>query len=506
MFGLITTRFQKYPLAGDVLAILAGFAFPLSLSPYNFWIAGVISILGLLLSVEQASLRRGMLRFYLFNVAMFVFGISWVYVSIHDHGGASEMLAGGLVLLFAAALSLIGMMLGFVYLRWFRLTSLGRMLGFPAIWVIKEWVFTWFLTGFPWLFIGYGHLETPLSGYAPILGVLGVSFLVVLTVSLVNEALRTRGANAIKLLAVMLSLWGVGYGLQQLSFVSPAGEPITVSTVQGNIDQNTKWTRAMVIPIINTYRDLTESEWGRDLIVWPEAAITLFKGSAEDLLDGLDRRGKKDASTLVLGIPDRDAGAYYNTAVAVGLGEGQYVKRRLVPFGEYLPLESLLRGLIDFFDLPMSRNHSGPWHQPLLTAAGLKLGMSICYEIVYPNIVRQNASVPDVLITISNDTWFGHSIGPKQHMQMAQMRALENGRYLIRATNNGISAIVNERGQIEARLPQFEAGVLRGEVRPMEGVTPYTRFGDLPIVGFVFVLLALVLGYNQRSGRMIEAK
>jgi len=177
--------------------------------------------------------------------------------------------------------------------------------------------------------------------------------------------------------------------------------------------------------------------------------------------------------------------------VALGKGEGQYIKRRLVPFGEYVPLEGLIRGVIQFFDLPMSRNRPGPWSQPALTAGGLRLSTSICYEVVYPDLVRDTVAEPDLLITVSNDTWFGESIGPWQHLQMARMRALENGRAMARATNNGITALIDHRGRIVSTLPRFEQGILRGELEVRSGRTLFHRFGSYPVLGLSLILVTL---------------
>jgi apolipoprotein N-acyltransferase len=241
-------------------------------------------------------------------------------------------------------------------------------------------------------------------------------------------------------------------------------------------------------PILQTYTNLSAGEWGRDLIVWPEAAITLFRSDAESFLQQLAARGKASGTALIMGIPDRDAeGHFLNSAIALGQGEGTYVKRRLVPFGEYVPLESVLRGLIQLFDLPMSRNVSGAATQAPLLVGEHRISMSICYEVVYPELVRKTVEQPDLLVTISNDTWFGASIGPWQHLQMARMRALENGRYMLRATNNGVTAVINEQGHIVASLPQFEQAVLRAQVPILAGMTPFARYGQLAV-------LLLVLG------------
>lgn len=484
----------------DVLAFVGGCIYPLALAPFYLWPLGIAALVALLVSVQGASIKRGSLRFYLFSTGMFGVGISWVFVSIQEHGGASIPLAGLLVLLFVLSLSLLTLLQGFLYLRYIRILPLGVALGFPVLWLLREWVFTWFLTGLPWLFAGYGHVDTPLGGYMPLIGAMGVSFLVALQASLIVILFLGPGTK-VRVLAVtaVLLVWAGGFAASRISFVTGGNELVSVSLVQGNIDQHVKWQRSMIGPILETYIGLTETEWESDVIVWPEAALTVFRESATDLFEHLSERARARGATLILGIPDRDeTGGFLNTAVALGNGEGQYIKRRLVPFGEYVPLEGLLRGTIAFLDLPMSRNRPGPEGQQPLMAGDHRVSVSICYEVIYPDLVRRTVENPHYLLTISNDTWFGRSIGPHQHLQMAQARALENGRYMIRATNNGVTAIIDHHGEIKARLNQFEAGVLRGNIEILSGRTPYSRVGDWPLLIAAALMLAVLSGLRLR--------
>ena len=295
--------------------------------------------------------------------------------------------------------------------------------------------------------------------------------------------------------------WLLGISLKGLSWTD-AGASRTAALVQGNIEQASKWNPDNRLPIIAHYRRLTEPHWGTDLILWPEAAITVFEHQAGELLAALDARGKAAGSSLVLGLPairvyPGEDYSFLNTARGVGLAEGSYVKRRLVPFGEYVPLEALLRGLIQFFDLPMSHAEAGDWQQPPLRVNDQRANMAICYEIVYPELVRDDV---DVLLTISNDTWFGDSIGPHQHLAIARMRALENGRWLLRSTNNGVTAIVDHLGSVQAQLPQFEPGVLTGEYQERTRRTPFNRFGPWPLYGVLLLAGLAVLGRSALAG------
>jgi apolipoprotein N-acyltransferase len=472
------------------LAVLAGLLLPLSLAPFDFWWSALVSIVLLLAVTSGASFKQALIRWYLFGIGQYLLGASWVFVSINTHGGASVLLASMLTGAFIAAISLVVLIQGYVYQRFFNHRSTW-VIAFAALWFVKEWSTTWLLVaGFPWALLGYGQIDTALAGFAPVIGVLGVGFVVALMGSCffagVIHSSNRRWAWWITGVGIFL----FGGVLSTLDHTHPAAEPLEVSLVQGNVAQQTKWRQEMVNPIIQNYTNLSAEEWGRDLIVWPEAAITVFEESAAGLLDFWDIQGKERGTALLLGIPSREGRTYYNSAVMVGSGRGKYIKRHLVPFGEYVPMEDYLRGVIEFFDLPMSHNKPGPEEQQLLKLDDLSLALSICYEIAFPGLVRQDANESALLITISNDTWFGESLGPHQHMQMAQMRALESGRYLLRSTNNGITAIVDEKGRMTGQLPQFESGVLRGLAVPMGGITPYSRWGDWPLLVALFVTLA----------------
>ena len=476
-----------------LLALVAGALVPLSLAPFGWWPAGIVGA-GLWFHLLQRFPGNGGLLGWLFGVGKYAVGASWVYVSIHVYGNAPEALAGALVVLFVAGLSLFSLLNGLVFDRLRTGFIISDALTFSCLFVTFEWLLTWVLTGFPWLYPAYGHLHTPLAGFAPVGGVLLISLALSLSACFLVAAIRSRRRGWPVLLAIVP--WIVGAALWEVDWVASGGER-RAALVQGNIDQAEKWLPQNRGRIIDTYVGLSAPHWGVDALVWPEAAITLWAHEAQPLLEEFRRRGQDSGTALVLGLPaverlPHGETVFRNTAIALGNGDGRYIKRRLVPFGEYVPLEDALRGLIEFFDLPMSRAEPGDWRQPLLRLGTDLAAMAICYEIVYPDLVRAQPAVPDVLLTLSNDSWFGTSIGPLQHLQMAQMRALENGRWLLRSTNNGVTAIVDHHGRVTQRLAQFEAGVLVGDYRIMEGVTPYTRFGNLPVLA----LLALGLGFG----------
>ena len=506
-------KVRPSPTSLHLLAGLAcGALLPLTLAPFDWWPLGLVSIGGWFWLLNRSVAPAWALGFA-YGLGKFGVGVSWVYVSIHTYGNASPPLATLLVLLFVAGLSLFTLAHARLY-AWLRIPSqkdqpgtlaaLGNPWLFAASWVAFEWVLTWFLTGFPWLYPGYGHLHTPLANLLPIGGVSLASLGIVVTAAFLCTSLLERHRPAYRATAAAVAAlpWLIGAALSGAQWVESAATR-TAALVQGNVDQAVKWDRENRLPIINRYLDLTESHWGHDLILWPEAAITLFEHEAAPWLQRWDERGKAANTSLVLGIPGVEQTAegsyqFQNTAIAVGQGEGRYVKRRLVPFGDYVPFEGVLRGLIQFFDLPMSRAAPGPWEQQPLTLGEDRAATAICYEIAYANLTRTSAVEADLILTVTNDTWFGRSIGPLQHLQIAQARALENGRWLLRAASNGVTAIVDHRGQVKARLPQFERGVLVGEFQIMAGRTPFSRFGD----GWLTALcLASLLAFAWRTSR-----
>ncbi len=478
----VTRAWSKF-----ALALVAGILMAFSFSPFDGWPLSIGAIVLLLLAIDKGSIKQVVVCHYVFALGLFSVGISWLYVSINTYGGASPALAVILVLLFVLFWSLTFIPQAWLYARFIRQWRYGMVLGFSIIWVLGEWFRGWFLTGFPWFYLGYSHLHSPLASFAPLAGVLAVSLVAcLLATSLYCLLVKRQKQYAV----VSLTLFLVSLAAAKLEFVTP-GQRIQVAAVQGNIDQHSKWQRKMVMPIIHRYAGLTEAVWGVDLVVWPEAAITVLHSEANQLLAPFRRLSETQKTTLLIGIPDRnEQGRFLNSAVVIGESPGQYVKQRLVPFGEYVPYENYLRGLITFFDLPMSRNVAGSSGQKPLRAGDISLSVSICYEVVYPELVRGNARDPGLIVTISNDTWFGRSYGPDQHMQIASMRALENGRYLLRATNNGITALVDHKGKLVHELQRDTAGVLSAEVPIMQGLTPYHRFGQNPFL----IGLGLLLG------------
>jgi apolipoprotein N-acyltransferase len=495
---------QKLNAQPRLIALLSGLIFPFAIAPFFLWPIAIASLIGLLFSLQDSSAKEAAIRTWFFGFGKFSVGVSWIYVSMHDHGGTPAVLAILMVGLFAAFLATFPALFMVFFQRFYNQkynTPLTSILAFSALWFTYEWFRSWFMTGFPWLFAGDAQLYTWLNGWAPIISVYGLSFFTALTAAVIYYSLRYKQSRYLAFLIV----WPIGFLLQDIRWTEVTNE-LKVSAMQGNIAQDIKWLPEQRKPTFNLYLEQTRQHWDSDLVLWPETAITALKDRFQPYLDALNQEAIDNNTTLITGIPFRYTegafrGEFHNSILAIGMGEGLYHKQKLVPFGEYIPLEQAIRGLLPFFDLPMSSFKQGDKKQALLKVEKdeklFLIAPFICYEIVYPEFVADMAKNSDLLITISNDAWFGDSLGPKQHMAIAQMRALETQRYLLRSTNTGITALVNHKGEIVKQLPTKQRATLTALAQTRQGSTPFMQFGLWPL--FIITILILLLGLYRRK-------
>jgi apolipoprotein N-acyltransferase len=472
-----------------LLPLIAGLLYPLAFAPLGWWPLLLVSVGAFWWSVRGApSVRQAALRGWLFGISSFGVGISWLHVSMHQYGDTPLWLAIPMTALFAAVLALFPALLA----------GLSRRLGgqaivFTGLWVVADWLRGWLLTGFPWLYPGYALIDTPLAGLAPLGGVWLITLIVVASAVWLAELAAKQGHRHPGVL--LLAIVGWLLSLIPWQFTEEYGEPVPVALAQGNVPQDLRWQMTQQAATRAIYADLTALGSDGQLLIWPEAAITEFYQDARDFLMEQGRAVEARGGALITGIPWRERGPqgflFYNSVTVLGGGQGLYHKQKLVPFGEYVPLQDLIRGLIPFFDLPMSSFTRGQPDQPNLVALGLTVSPFICYEILYPSLVASRSQNSDLLLTISNDAWFGTSAGPHQHFEMTRMRSRETGRWLLRATNNGITALVGPDGRVRDRLPQFERGLLEGEVRAVRGTTPFMLMGPSPVLLLALALVAL---------------
>ena len=485
------------------LASVGAFA-PIAAFPLIFATLGGLCFLLARSADEDRPQLRGALLGSAFGLGLFLGGVSWIYVSLSNFGGMPAPVAGVATFLFCAFLSFYPALAGALYCRLARGPQWSRPLLFATLWVLTEWLRGWLLTGFPWLAVGYTQTPpSPLAGFAPVGGVYGVSFVTAwigASMAAAAAALLYRAAVGTLLppLLVALALLGAGAGLREVAWTQPTGSPLSVSLLQGNIPQEIKWRPEWFIESLRTYHQLAR-ENPAQLTVLPETAIPAFLDQLPPgLVDELRAFALRENGELLLGIATRHGAGYANSALAVGAsGMQRYDKSHLVPFGEFVPPG--FRWFMDLARIPMSDFTPGPARQPPLRIGELKVAANICYEDAFGEEIIGALPEAELLVNLSNVAWFGDSLAPAQHLQIAQMRALETGRMMLRATNTGMTAIIGADGKVVAALRPYTRDALRGEVRGYSGLTPFAAAGNTPVVlGCVLAILALV-GLGKRK-------
>jgi apolipoprotein N-acyltransferase len=475
-----------------IVALLAGAATSFSFAPYDLWWLAILApAFWLALTLDQVP-RQTFKLGWLFGIGLMTPGLYWVHHSMSAYADTPYAIAVAVAFLLALTMALYYGLAGYFAARWARtLSSRARLLAMVALFVLGEWLRSWLFSGFPWLLLGYSQIDTLLGAYAPVGGVWLVSLLTMLCAALLVSMTRPGARPRAISMLLMLAIGGGGYLLSQQQWTQEKGQPIRVSMIQGNIPQDEKWLPENRFPTLEFYADTTLELLDSELVIWPESAIPDFLFSVErELIEPLNTRLVESSTTLVTGVLTYPAEAtYYNTIFATGHERHFYHKRHLVPFGEYFPLGWLWKGWISGLATMGEDFSEGQAQRPLMQVGSHLAGVSICYEIIFPEEVRESLPDADFLINLSNDGWFGTTTGPLQHFQMARMRSLENGRMTLRSTNTGVTAVIGPDGQTIKQLPQFVRGVLTAEVQPYQGMTPYSRFGIYPAAALVLLLL-----------------
>lgn len=438
-----------------------------------------------------------------FGFGMFLAGTYWIYISVVVFGQAPAWIA---------VLLMLGLVLVMAFWLWLAAWLISRLANdspwrlvavAPAVWIVVEWLRGWVLSGFPWLAAGYGLIDSPLAGWAPVTGVYGVSAMLVMSVAAALVALSTGGGRRWIAVGIVIAPWILGGVLKSIAWTEPTGERVVATLIQGGIPQDRKWLPEQFRPTLDFYRDATRQVAGSDIVIWPEVAIPSVTDLVEDYVTAIEGDARRAGQTVLFGILERVTEAdgqarIYNSVVAVG-GESRqtYRKRHLVPFGEYFPVPDTVREWMRMLSLPHSDLSAGADEQPLIAmASGTKLATMICYEDAYA--AEQLYALPDagLLVNVSNDAWFGDSIAPHQHLQIARMRSLETGRSAIRSTNTGVSAFIQWDGAVAVSGAQFEPVIKTAILQPRRGATPYVAAGNLPVI---LVSLLIIAGFWLRS-------
>jgi len=486
-----------------IQALVLGSLLPLAFAPLSIWLLAIVLPTLLILLVDtQTSWRRVFVIGWLFGLGYFGFGVSWVYNSLHDFGHAAPAIAGGLSALMIVymalftALTLVGWKIVQMH------TGDRAIWLLPLFWFAFDWLRGWLITGMPWLSLGYSQVESPLSGFVPIVGVYGLSALcLVMAIALVQVVKYRRYSY----LAVVLLLPALGLVLGKIEWTEPHLARLKITMVQGNIPQEIKWRYEERQNIFNIYWRETNQHWDSDLIIWPETAIP---GRSEDIAQGvlipMSMAAIERDSHILTGVvvSETENNAYYNSMLLLGDNQGVYHKRHLVVFGEYMPLRWLLDFMNSYINIPFSDLQSGAVDQDSMSVNGVELGVSICFEDVFSREIRLALPGASLLVNASNDAWFGDSLAPHQHLEIAQMRALEFGRPMLRSTNTGVSAFIDHRGKIIERSEQFKTQSITRSMQGRTGNTPFYYFARVQgILALLIILLLLFYYFRHRQSK-----
>ena len=493
----------RVPAFALLLPAAAGAACVFGFAPFYAWPVPVLALAALFLVWSRsASALQAALSGLAFGLGYFLAGVSWVFVSLHEFGSMPAPLAALATFLFCAYLALFPMAAGWLTARLVQGTA-PRLALAPAALVAFEWLRGWLFTGFPWLNLGTSQVPgSPLAGFAPYVGAYGTSLAVAGAGALLAALVASRSWPRPRawLMAALVALFVAGGVLRLYPWTQPAGPPLAVALLQGNVPQQIKWRDDVRAQTLAAYREMIFAARGR-VVVIPETALPAFLDELPaEYLQSLRRHAVETGKVILLGTVEREfrgsAFTYFNSVVRIsGDAPASFRKRHLVPFGEFIPPG--FRFVLNVLKIPMSDFSRGSDEQPPITAAGVPFGIAICYEDIFGEEVIDALPAAQVLLNVSNDAWFGRSFAAEQHLQASQMRALETGRWMVRSTNTGATAAIAPSGHVATRLPWFTNGILEAEVVPMQGMTPYARWGNYAAL----FLVALVAGAALALGR-----
>jgi apolipoprotein N-acyltransferase len=493
-----------------ILAAILGAITAFSFAPFDGSFLPIVTFAGLIILWQRYPTKFASTIIGLaFGLGLFCTGMRWIYVSLHDFGGMPNVLAVFCTFLLSLVLATFPALCGFFQALTRARGGLQAYLTIPAFWAIFEWLRGWVLTGLPWLSLGYAQVsDGPLAGYAPLVGVYGVSLVTAIAAGLIVSlfsALLARDRRRATVAAIMIAMvFGANIILARKDWTQPIGAAISVSLLQGNITQDIKWKPETIEATLMTYRDLTLASKS-NLTILPETAFPVFlEQMPQEYLAEFDNHAKKLGGDLLIGVPETTGpNTYHNSVVSFGVSPRQtYRKTHLVPFSEFIPLKWLIGWVYDdLLNMPLADFTAGAKDQKPFAVAGQRIAMTNCYEDLFGEEIIRKLPQATMLANVSNDAWFGRSWGPQQHAQIAQMRALETGRYMLRATNTGVTAIIDHKGRIVSRAPEFTTMALHGTAQGFAGATPYVRFGNFAAVLLSIAMLMVAVALRSRRSR-----
>lgn len=492
---------KQYPSLYIAISFFLGALSVLSFAPFNHHFISLISLSGLFFIWHKLNhAKQGFLSGLFFGLGLFGFGISWIYISLNTYGGMPSWLAYLSTFLFCLFFAFFIGIVG-----WLASHRKSSFFLIPFIWTFFEWIRGWFLTGFPWLTMGYSQVpSSPLAGFLPMIGIYGVTLILTSLALILSLILldKDKRSQLIKLSLIAFVL-ASGQLLKDIEWTEPVGEPISVSLIQGNIAQDIKWQKETVSQTLNTYQTLIQKTKGQ-IILLPETALPLLvEYIPKTFKESILRHAAQKQSHVLMGAIERQGTNYFNVVLNLKSDSFQvYRKSHLVPFGEFIPLKFIFQYIYThYLNMPMNDLSRGSTHQIPMTIENQKIAFNICYEDVFGEEIIQALPSATLIANVSNDAWYGRSIAAYQHLQFSQARAIETGRMVIRSTNTGATVIIDEHGVLKEALPEFTEGVLEGSVQGFKNATPYVCFGNWPVITLCFIAL---LGWFMRHSKLLS--
>lgn len=475
-----------------------GLLLPLGFAPFHF---PGMAILGLALfytALTNNDVKSPFLCGLVFGLGFFGFGISWIYVSIHEYGHLHGIIAALITLAFLLYLAVFPALVATVFSRLAtRPYAISSALLFSALWIASEYLRSALLGGFPWLLLGFGQFDTPVKFLLPVIGVFGAGFVSCFAATLLGIATQTRGAQRFVYYLIFATCIMTPQILKPVKWAEETGQPISVGVIQANLSMRDKWDESLFWNLLQHYKKGTEQLMGTQLIVLPESAIPLPATYVSEFLNKLQKRATKNDSAILLGIPQPttiDENYYYNALTSLGKAEGSYFKQHLVPFGEFIPQS--IQFVTNWLGIPDANMKPGKINQPLVTVHNHPIASLICYELAYGDLLRKQLPAAEWIVSISDDGWFGHSLAMYQQLQMAQVLSMEAARYQVVSNNDGLSSVIDTQGEIINSLPAFSAGILKSTVFAATGTTPWVIWGDLPVLLFSLLIIIIFSIYK----------
>lgn len=473
-----------------------GLLLPFSFAPFHYPIFALIVLALFYHGLTSPPRKKPFLHGLVFGLGFFGLGTSWIYISIHDYGHLNSILSATITFVFLLYLSLFTAVMAMLFTRLSKKTTvIWHPLLFAALWTLSEYLRAILFSGFPWLLIGIGQIDAPTHLLLPVVGVFGVSFLTCLSASFFSKTIFSKGLSRLYNALIFTGLLLTPLIFSQQKWIHEEKPSLSVAVIQANLSMRDKWDENLFWQLLSRYEKNINALLGTQLIVMPESAIPLPTTYLHEFFGDLQQKAKKANSAILLGIPQPTSineNDYYNALISLGNAKGNYLKQHLVPFGEYIPV--MLNPVMRLLDIPDANLQAGKNNQTLIQVQKHPVATLICYELAYGDLLRHQLPKAQWIVSIVDDGWFGHSLAMYQQQQIAQVRSLQAGRYQVLSNNDGLSSIINTKGQIVASLPAFSAGILKASLNPATGTTPWVYWGDEPtmIVCLVLLIAALV--------------